>query len=507
MRARFSRSVALLAAFLLTVAASPARADGAQEKVDTRSYAVADLIVPLTHAHAGKPGKPGKPEATHEERLIKLIVRAVEPATWQENGGRGTIDYYPLSMTLVVSQTPQVHRHLTELLANLRKAQDTEVALEVRFLTVPEGFFERLGANFEVRPGHVAVIQHAGEDCLERIGSDSPSTNNPKECSEKQIQEAVASNSAMAFLNDDQVHKLMEAVQGDQRACVMQAPKITLANGQAGTMNITDKQFFLTGVDVVRDGEHVIIHPKNEPKTTGFQMLAQPVVSADRRYVQLFLKINQTDLTSAAVPLMPVTIPDGVRKGESLTQYVQQPTFSTLSVEKRVAIPDGGTVLFGGSRKTVETQPGSDSPVLSKVPYIHRLFRNVGHSRESQLVFVLVTPRILVNEEAEVQIGKTTPRGPYLPRPLSHASHADVTACPKLKDARYADAAMEEQEPPVRPAEFEGGFRGTPPSMTKVLTALLKAYDEACAEGRLDDADKLARAALTFDPTCFRGKR
>jgi hypothetical protein len=39
------------------------------------------------------------------------------------------------------------------------------------------------------------------------------------------------------------------------------------------------------------------------------------------------------------------------------------------------------------------------------------------------------------------------------------------------------------------------------------LAELLSAYDAACAAGRADEADRLARAALSLDPTCFRNRR
>ena len=42
----------------------------------------------------------------------------------------------------------------------------------------------------------------------------------------------------LAFLNDIQVFMFMEAAQGDRRMNVMQAPKLTLFNGQTATMTV-----------------------------------------------------------------------------------------------------------------------------------------------------------------------------------------------------------------------------------------------------------------------------
>ena len=55
----------------------------------------------------------------------------------------------------------------------------------------------------------------------------------------------------------------MEAAQGDRRTNVMQAPKLTLFNGQTATINVQDSQFFVTNVQVVQVGGQVVFVPQN----------------------------------------------------------------------------------------------------------------------------------------------------------------------------------------------------------------------------------------------------
>jgi general secretion pathway protein D len=53
-------------------------------------------------------------------------------------------------------------------------------------------------------------------------------------------------------------------------------------------------------------------------------------------------------------------------------------------------------------------------PILSKIPYISRLFRNIGYGREAQSLMIMVTPRIIINEEEElIHLGEL----PVIPRP------------------------------------------------------------------------------------------
>ena len=48
-------------------------------------------------------------------------------------------------------------------------------------------------------------------------------------------------------------------------------------------------------------------------------------------------------------------------------------------------------------------------PIISKFPYINRLFRNVGIGRQAQSLMMMVTPRIIIQEEEEEKLGIPPP--------------------------------------------------------------------------------------------------
>ena len=70
-----------------------------------------------------------------------------------------------------------------------------------------------------------------------------------------------------------------------------------------------------------------------------------------------------------------------------------------------VSVPDGGTVLLGGIKRLSEGRNERGIPLLSKLPYINRLFRNVGIGRQSDSLMMMVTPRIIIQEEEEEKLG------------------------------------------------------------------------------------------------------
>ncbi len=419
---------------------------GLRDGVDVTSMANT-----VSGGSSNSPSAPGNPVAntrqpgqlrTMEDLLIKLITSTIQPNSWSEVGGPGTIEYFPLGMALVINQVPDVQEQVQDLLDALRKLQDLEVSVEVRMITLSEAFFERVGLDFNlnVNPkvskgfntqivtqqfqplNQVNAIGNVNQIIgLTPAGTATSDLNIPIHSSSFQyaippfggypgIPGADGGLSlGLAFLSDIQVFLFMEAAQGDRRFNVMQAPKLTLFNGQTSTIQIQDFQFFVTNVQVVQNAGQTTFVPQNQPIPLGVNLAVQAVVSADRRFVRLNLAPTLTNLASATVPLFPITtfitpVFEGGAQGQPIpfTQFIQQPTFTTVTVQTSVSVPDGGTVLLGGLKLLNEGRNEFGPPVLSKIPYVSRLFRNVGYGRDTSSLLLMVTPRIIINTEEEV---------------------------------------------------------------------------------------------------------
>ncbi|MEN6497316.1 MAG: hypothetical protein ABFD16_23715, partial [Thermoguttaceae bacterium] len=161
----------------------------------------------------------------------------------------------------------------------------------------------------------------------------------------------------------------------------------------------------------------------------GTFLTVQAVVSNDRRFVRLtlipfFSKITSVDTftfegsstttsdSSAEGWVNPGDSTDDRREKEANNKStvsrgttVQLPTFSFVTVTTTVSVPDGGTVLLGGIKRLSEGRNEYGVPMLNKIPYVNRLFKNVGIGRETQSLMMMVTPRIIIQEEEEERLG------------------------------------------------------------------------------------------------------
>jgi type II secretory pathway component GspD/PulD (secretin) len=248
----------------------------------TVTYPVADLVIPpdtrpitVSVGPEAKASRPRKKLTTTQDQLIKRITETVAPGSW----GEGKIEYRAKDMSLVVIQTPAAQREVAALLETLRHAQEVAVSLEVRVVTVSEETFERIGVDFEPKRG--------------------------------------------AAIDQDGLHGVLEAAQGDQRTNVMQAPKVTCFDKQRVNFRLADDR---THVRLRRDG------------------------AEDER-----VKAVLADGCSVTLPGWAV---------------------------QRVAAQETAV------------------PVLSRIPYVNRLFRNVGYIRETEKVFLMVKPSVIVQEDA-----------------------------------------------------------------------------------------------------------
>jgi len=174
---------------------------------------------------------------------------------------------------------------------------------------------------------------------------------------------------------------------------------------------VGDTQFFVTGVNLqtLANG-NVAFEPEVRGYFNGIQLTIQAIISADRRTVRLSPNISMQNLAPGPVNLFPVVVPIFPQPGFNqpnpadpitFTQLIQQPVIQSVTVQTTVAVPDGGTVLMGGLKRLSEARNEYGPPILSKIPYINRLFRNTGYGREATSLLMMITPRIIIQEEEE----------------------------------------------------------------------------------------------------------
>ena len=84
---------------------------------------------------------------------------------------------------------------------------------------------------------------------------------------------------------------------------------------------------------------------------------------------------------------------------------VQLPTVAFTTDSTTQNVPDGGTVLLGGIRRLREARTERDLPMLSKLPYVNPPFTSGRFDGTTRSLMLMVTPRIIIQEEEEELLG------------------------------------------------------------------------------------------------------
>ena len=139
------------------------------------AYPVADLAIPIPKSIAVRLSDDGahivKPDSQpRSDRLTlvsgvayehsqfdldsigELITTVVEPDSWQEVGGIGTLRPNERTLSLVIRQTQEVHREISDLLDQLRRLRDVQVTLQMQTLNVPKSFFADWNIDLKLKP-------------------------------------------------------------------------------------------------------------------------------------------------------------------------------------------------------------------------------------------------------------------------------------------------------------------------------------------------------------------
>ena len=69
----------------------------------------------------------GSPVGGDGKSLIRVITKTIEPMSWCDMGGDGSIEYLPAATCLVIRQSPDIQKQVQDLLDAVEKANKDEV--------------------------------------------------------------------------------------------------------------------------------------------------------------------------------------------------------------------------------------------------------------------------------------------------------------------------------------------------------------------------------------------
>jgi len=386
-------------------------------------------------------------------------------AAWSDEGGPAAIEY--MNGLLIITQTRRGHEKVADLLEQLRRERAIMISVESRFCQVSDQFLQDISLDVDVaflgadrfNAGNTAMANpaaNAAYNTLPQVGATqaitqpvilpngqfardaagaiifAPQTFGTQASGQPIIISNTGSNGAGTrtllplggtafanmgmneggmlvsgvFMDDIQVGFLLRAIQADVRSSVLQAPRITLYNGQRSYISVSTVTTYISDAEPVVAEAAVGWDLQISAIPIGVTLDVKATVSADRRYVQMDLRPQSASLDTSINPTgfqtypISAAVPFGVA-----TFTIELPRVIVQDFKTTVSVPDGGTLLLGGTRRFTEADVETGVPVLSRVPILKRLFNNRASLRNASNLLILIKPKVIIQAEEEHRLG------------------------------------------------------------------------------------------------------
>ncbi|MHC4897416.1 MAG: hypothetical protein ACYTGW_09955 [Planctomycetota bacterium] len=408
-----------------------------------RHYEVRDIVegVPDKPGIDLKLGVPGEEEALAEEeeeakptvvdagKLVDLIRANIAPESWDA----GSANITEQRGVLLVRQTREVHAKVKQLLTELRSAVGIQVDVETRFIKVEDQFLEDIGVDFrglgndssEGVPGKgLEDRPNAGFDDFGRRENINPAnpgeigtgtepgffyddggdgdimgrTENLFDSTLGGGEDGLVAGGGLSlqyvYLDDAQLETILRAVAKQDRSEEIAAPRLLIYNNTRANMQVLRQTSFIRDFEVEIAQAAAVANPVVDVVKDGVVLDVRPVVSADRRFITMELRPTVMELE---LPIQEFVTTLGVGQPVS----IQLPRTTLQRVRTTITMPDGGTVLLGGTKHSDKQDLQSKVPILGHIPLVNFLFGRKGTSIDNRKLLILIRATIIIPAEHE----------------------------------------------------------------------------------------------------------
>ena len=250
---------------------------------------------------------------------------------------------------------------------------------EVRILNVPTESLDALGLPWE-QP-------------TEKNHAPSASINNHVVRASFELTRKFATSKTGQF-DSSQIKTLLEC-----KHEIFLAPRVTALNGTLAALSVGSERPFVVGhfLDGKAGEPTNATQPEIEMVQVGIEMeMEGRVVKNDSSKMWVRIRFINTEIVGGATNLDAAitTVEAGGQAYPTQRPYVSR-EFMEASFEQNL----GKTIAIAGEPEKVEKLVERRMPILGKIPYVNRLFKNVAIQSELRTQVILVTCRLQGGEE------------------------------------------------------------------------------------------------------------
>ena len=219
-----------------------------------------------------------------------------------------------------------------------------------------------------------------------------------------------------SILGGNRFNTIVRALSQQTNTDVLSAPKVITQNGNTAVIRVVEERYFpeswepptinTLGGGGGNNGNQATVNitPSQpnfgDPRDVGVVLEVTPQVDPDGVSIEIELKPQVVEFLRFDSTF---NTPIYVNQGQGAADYIQatarydMPILSARSIDTRVKIWDGETVVLGGLLQEKVTTVEDKIPILGDIPLIGFLFKNEGENHAKRNLLIFVSARLVNN--------------------------------------------------------------------------------------------------------------
>ena len=365
--------------------------------------------------------------------LETLVTQSIAPDTWDEVEGV-SISYS--NGFLITWHTPEVQTQIHSFLQELRRYISSMVTIEARFLTIQKDYLKEIGVDFRGLGGTfsppttlanlddlTAGLEDNTSRGLDNSGTGVPSgaetspssgaffdeggdgdirarTENILGPYGERLSTVGGLTMQFVFLDDTQLSMILRAVEKTNQVQELNSVTVSAQNTQRSFITVLNQITYVQDFDVEVAQAALIADPQVGVVNDGIVLDVRPTISHSRRYITLELRPTVASL------LRPIPEFTSALAGLTTPVTLQLPELQVSSANTTVVVPDGGTVVIAGLKKSLNLEQRAEVPFLAKIPILSALFKAEGEANENEDVIILIRAHITDARQVMENLGR-----------------------------------------------------------------------------------------------------
>lgn len=335
-----------------------------------------------------------------------------------------SIGYNQRTSKLVVKNTPEGLRKTQKILDEIN-VTPTQVTIEAKFVEIFQTDLQELGFSWLITNGDGSYNTGAvtgnpsydsttgeshgyGAQILKQgdglTGIFAPQlTNGLRGASKMFVEVAEGSDellSVNSVLGSMAFNTIIRALAQQSNSDVLSAPKVTTLSGNTAIIRMVEERYFpdswsepdITPASQNQGGSFTPSIPEfSDARDVGVILEVTPTVAADGYSIDLELRPQVIEFVRYDDSFNYTMVVDGI----AVEAKALMPILAARTVETKVIVWDGETVVLGGMIKEKLDKYNDKVPILGDIPLIGRLFQSKGERSAKTNLLVFVTARLV----------------------------------------------------------------------------------------------------------------